>query len=152
MISCFAEDVLRRYLDQQLSAEEASAIETHVETCPRCDAMLARLADAAPARQPWLLDAARGADPSGPERTVARAQEGQDDGAIDPDVDTGSQNGWRDADAVRVAALLEQDGRYQVDREIGRGGMGVVLRGRDLRLGRDLALRYCARSSAATRP
>src|SRR5947209_17563916 len=35
----------------------------------------------------------------------------------------------------------EQVGRYPVLGEIGRGGMGVVLHGRDPELGRDLALK-----------
>src|SRR4051794_24625248 len=35
----------------------------------------------------------------------------------------------------------EQVGRYRVHGEIGRGGMGVVLRSRDPELGRDLALK-----------
>jgi serine/threonine-protein kinase len=132
MSNCFAEEVLRRYLEQQLSTEEASALETHVEACPHCDAALARLADVAEARRPWLFDAG-GTPASGPERPDA--------GAVDPGADTGPHAGWSDADAARVAALLEQDGHYQVEREIGRGGMGVVLRGRDLRLGRDLAFK-----------
>jgi serine/threonine-protein kinase len=140
MSNCFAEEVLRRYLEQQLSTEEASAVETHVEGCPHCDAALARLADVAEARQPWLLHAA--ATPaSAPERTGPRAEERLDAGAVDPGADTGPHTGWSDADAARLAALLEQDCHYQVDREIGRGGMGVVLRGRDRRLGRDLAFK-----------
>jgi tetratricopeptide (TPR) repeat protein len=140
MSNCFAEEVLRRYLEQQLSTEEASALETHVEACPHCEAALARLADVAEARQPWLFDA--GETPaSAPERPVARAEERPDAGAVDPGADTGPHTGWSDADTAWVVALLEQDGRYQVDREIGRGGMGVVLRGRDLRLGRDLAFK-----------
>src|SRR6516225_1832210 len=103
MSNCFAEDVLRRYLDQQLGAEEASALETHVETCPHCDAALARLADVAAARQPWLFVA--GGTPAGaPERTAPRAEEGPDAGAVDPGADTGPQTGWRNADAARVAA------------------------------------------------
>ncbi len=33
------------------------------------------------------------------------------------------------------------DGRYQIDRELGRGGMGVVFLGRDLRLNRPVAIK-----------
>jgi serine/threonine-protein kinase len=132
MSNCFAEEVLRRYLEQQLSTEEASALETHVEACSHCEAALARLADVAEARQPWLFDAGG---------TPAKAPERPDAGAVDPGADTGPHTGWSDADTAWVVALLEQDGRYQVDQEIGRGGMGVVLKGRDLRLGRDLAFK-----------
>src|SRR5262249_6556785 len=128
------------YLEQQLSAAEASALETHVEACSHCEAALARLADVAEARQPWLFDAA-GTPAKAPERTAPRAEERPDAGAVGPGADTGPHTGWSDADTAWVVALLEQDGRYQVDQEIGRGGMGVVLRGRDLRLGRDLAFK-----------
>jgi serine/threonine-protein kinase len=141
MGSCFAEDVLRCYLDQQLSAEEASAVETHVEVCPHCDAALARMADAAEASQPELLDAAGTAPLSSPAELDLPEEQRPDAGAVVPSADRDPPATWRDADTARVAGLLEQDGRYQVDREIGRGGMGVVLRGRDLRLGRDLAFK-----------
>src|SRR5262245_59342782 len=52
---------------------------------------------------------------------------------------------WTDEEQRQVggeappAALLA--GRYRIEREIGRGGMGVVLRGRDPQLNRDLAIK-----------
>ena len=42
---------------------------------------------------------------------------------------------------VRQAPSLPISSRYQIVGEIGRGGMGVVLRGRDPNLGRDIALK-----------
>ena len=38
-----------------------------------------------------------------------------------------------------LGALIE--GRYRLDREIGRGGMGIVYRGRDLVNDRDVAIK-----------
>ena len=43
------------------------------------------------------------------------------------------------SDAIPDAALM--GGRYQLSGEIARGGMGAVLRGRDVDLGRDLAVK-----------
>ncbi len=40
-----------------------------------------------------------------------------------------------------MATKLEQIGPYHIDREIGRGGMGVVYLGRDTRLDRDVAIK-----------
>src|SRR5262249_26780388 len=114
---CFADDMLLRYLDQRLSNADARAIERHVEGCRSCDEALARLAGRAGGR--W-------ADP-----------------AADLELRNGrhSAPGLADPDASQVAALLQAGGRYQVLGEIGRGGMGLVLRGRDHRLGRDLAFK-----------
>jgi serine/threonine protein kinase len=50
-----------------------------------------------------------------------------------------------------VGRLAEQVGRYPVLGEIGRGGMEVVLHGRDPNLGRDLALKVML-SDCAGRP
>src|SRR5262249_4066279 len=45
------------------------------------------------------------------------------------------------AAAAKAGALPARLGRYEVLEEIGRGGMGCVLRGHDPELGRDLAVK-----------
>ena len=38
------------------------------------------------------------------------------------------------------------EGRYRIDREVGRGGMGVVYRGSDLTLSREVAIKAMQKS------
>ena len=42
--------------------------------------------------------------------------------------------------------------RYEIGGVLGRGGMAEVHRGRDLRLGREVAVKVLRRTSPATRP
>ena len=64
-----------------------------------------------------------------------------------------TDGGGRGAAAPLAAETLlgtSSEGRYEVDGEIARGGVGVVLRGRDLELGRDVAVKVL-RPELATR-
>ena len=65
-----------------------------------------------------------------------------------PTSDQGTQESV-DAALLRLGERKAAAERYRVQREVGRGGMGVVLRVRDLDLGRDLALKRL-RSSHGT--
>src|SRR5690606_13554900 len=52
-----------------------------------------------------------------------------------------------DAELAELAAALGRE--YAIERELGRGGMGVVLLGRDLRLDRLVAIKVLPRERAA---
>ena len=55
-----------------------------------------------------------------------------------------------DRTAMRLVAGLPRlvDGKYRVDRVLGRGGMGAVFRARDMRLDRDVAIKVVRGGSA----
>ncbi len=64
-----------------------------------------------------------------------------------------ADDGGRDTTTPLAAETLlgtSAEGRYEVDGEIARGGVGVILRGRDLELGRDVAVKVL-RPELATR-
>lgn len=51
------------------------------------------------------------------------------------------------AEAVTLDLPLEFLARYEVSESLGRGGMGEVLRARDLELGQDVAIKFCVTHS-----
>src|SRR6478752_3773227 len=57
---------------------------------------------------------------------------------------------WRAAGEAEGRTLIA--GRYDLDREIGRGGMGAVWLGRDTVLGREVALKRIGMIPGATSP
>jgi tetratricopeptide (TPR) repeat protein len=144
MIPCPSRADLQNLLAEQLPAEQERALLAHVESCPACQQTLEELTAF---RVPGPADtAAEDAWPPG-----------------EPSSDTGPF--WRGLKAAfpgwpatvltghaaglpvggkkdeTEAVLPTRLGRYELLEEIGRGGMGTVLRGYDPDLGRDLAVK-----------
>ena len=73
--------------------------------------------------------------------------------------DPSSDDSWTDMEDVhpdRVEAIpirhgMVLGGRYAIEKVIGRGGMGVVVRAHDRHLKEAVAIRSCARSCPARR-
>lgn len=148
MSDCPLGEELREFLGASLPEGRASSVRAHVLSCSRCQDELDRLTDSEtldewrPAARAAGLGAVDEEEPSLSRlrRALRDALPGStidDDTAADPMAD-----GWR--------TLLRPPGRpgdlgtlgtYLVEAEVGRGGMGIVLRAFDPSLGRRVALK-----------
>jgi hypothetical protein len=133
-------------LEILLSGDEASdahqSAAAHVETCAACQQRLTELAG-----DEKIWD--RVADSLADDPFAAEAYLSSADG--DPDVHavTGDSHHLDELlDAPSHPEMLGRLGRYEIERVIGAGGMGVVLRGFDTELNRPVAIKVLARHLA----
>jgi serine/threonine protein kinase/tetratricopeptide (TPR) repeat protein len=85
--------------------------------------------------------------PADPDATLTYSV-GRGDGRVGPWIDPEQHN--RLHDAFAPGGILQ--GRYRIDHELGRGGMGVVFLGRDLRLDRPVAIKVSLLQGQARGP
>jgi serine/threonine-protein kinase len=145
MSPCPSREELQDLLGERLVAEQERALLAHVETCRACQQALEELTLACAPRSWHPAVAASGSAVGEPGQETnlfwreLKAARPRWPSTMSPQIASGLPAGGKAGEPV--ARPLGRVGRYEVLEEIGRGGMGAVLRGHDPDLGRDLAVK-----------
>jgi tetratricopeptide (TPR) repeat protein len=137
--SCPDDSALRKFLQDELDTGDAERLDEHIGGCPTCQTALDRMLGSMP--REWFpdLDAVR-EDAAG--TNVGTTSVGQIPRALATalELGDGTEPGSQPRSPEPPSAR-KRPARLHLLGEIARGGMGAVFRGRDVALGRDLAVK-----------
>ncbi len=137
--ACPDESTLREFLQDRLAGADADRIDDHVGGCPACQRALDRLVGSLPG--PWLPDADV-AQRDALLTHAASASLGVMPRVLVSAIEPGGPAGRvARPGSPGMTAAADAPARLHLFGEIARGGMGAILKGRDVALGRDLAVK-----------
>jgi hypothetical protein len=137
-------DRLKLLLEEKLPVPQQTELVSHLDHCRQCQQTLERLA----AEQPWWEELRRIADAEGGRALAAPADSGSTctQAPESDDFPLASAAGLPAdfLDAADDPAHLGRLGSFVITAVLGRGGMGIVLKGLDTALNRSVAIKLLA--------
>ncbi|WP_169980522.1 serine/threonine-protein kinase [Tautonia rosea] len=145
IMNCPGHASLRGFLQGEASETEAEAIETHLDDCESCQALLHRWTDLDPELRGWLVEI----DLASPveEDPVEQGLGDRLRAALHHRTDLVE---CRDGQDTR--SFPDRVGPYRIDGRAGVGGMSTVFEATDTRLGRRVALKMILAADEQSRP
>ena len=139
MSACPEPELLNGLLSSSLTVEDEATVRTHLMDCSACRSALT--GSPTTRSSPAGLDGPARRHPMSTSRAWQRMVEGLEQSTEDAEVSAVADRAPIALGPPQVVGDLGTIGPYRVLKELGRGGLGVVLHGYDENLGRPVAIK-----------